>query len=80
MDIVTIVGIREMDFVSKDGSRVNGTQFFYEMESPGVEGFQTGKLFISAQARSTFGFLPRVGESVKVEYNRYGKPAAFEPL
>lgn len=80
MDIIEIVGLRQMDFVAQDGRPINGYQYFYLVDDPQVTGKMAGKLFISADAISSFGFLPKVGETVKAYYNRRGKVTAFEPV
>lgn len=80
MDIVQIVGKRRLNFAAKDGGQVDGTQYFYTMQDINTEGMATGKLFIPSKATTQFGFLPEVGDTVKVEYNRYGRPAAFEAV
>lgn len=80
MDIIEIVGLRKMSFTGQDGHQVEGMQFFYTMQDNNVEGKLAGKMFMSAAALSQCGFIPNVGEIVKVFYNRYGKPNAFEPM
>lgn len=80
MDIIEIVGIRQMNFVGKDGGKVEGYQYFYMMDDPQVQGKATGKLFVSVQLITSLGFVPKVGETVKAYYNRYGKISAFEPM
>lgn len=80
MDIVEIVGLRKMSFTSQDGQQVEGMNFYYLMEDDHVEGKVAGKFFMSTAVLSQVGFVPNVGETVKVFYNRYGKANAFEPM
>lgn len=80
MDVVEIVGLNRMDFVGQDGRKVDGITFYYLTEQRNVEGKVAGKFFLSSAALSQVGFVPSVGESVKLFYNRYGKVNAFEPM
>lgn len=80
MDIVEIVGLRKMSFPGQDGRQVEGMNFYYLMTDSNVEGKLAGKFFMSAAALSQVGFVPNVGETVKVFYNKYGKASAFEPM
>lgn len=80
MDIVEIVGIRKMSFMSQDGQQVDGMNFYYLMTDSNVEGKLAHKFFVSAAVLSRVGFVPNVGETVKIFYNRYGKVSAFEPM
>lgn len=80
MDIVEIVGLRKMSFTGQDGRLVEGMTFFYLTSQAQVEGKVAGKFFLSSAALSQVGFVPSVGETVKLYYNRYGKVNAFEPM
>lgn len=80
MDVVQIVGLRKMSFTSQDGQQVEGMNFYYLMDDSYVEGKIAGKFFMSTAVLSHVGFVPNVGETVKVFYNRYGKANAFEPM
>lgn len=80
MDVVQIVGLRRMSFTSQDGQQVEGMNFYYLMDDSHVEGKVAGKFFMSTAVLSQVGFVPKVGETVKVFYNRYGKANAFEPM
>lgn len=73
MEVMTIVGYRDMSFKGNDGSDVTGRQFFFTMKDPQVQGEMAGKFFLSAAALSHIGYIPGVGDEVEVYYNRYGK-------
>ncbi len=80
MDIINVVGTRGTSFTGSDGRQVNGCSFFYTMPDPHVTGVSTGKCFISEAKLDTLSIIPRVGDSVRVLYNRFGKVDDFLPL
>lgn len=73
MEVMTIVGWRDMSFKGNDGQPVQGRQFFFLMDDSQVTGQMAGKFFLSAQALTTVGYIPGVGDVVEVYYNRFGK-------
>ncbi len=80
MDIINIVGTRDSSFTAKDGRQVNGYSFFFTMVDPHVTGLLTGKCFVSTDKLDTLSVFPHVGDSVRVQYNRFGKVDDFLPL
>lgn len=79
MEVMTIVGFRDMSFKGNDGSQVNGRQFFFTMADPYVTGLTAGKFFLSAAALETVGYIPKPGDVVEVFYNRFGKVSQIRP-
>lgn len=78
MEVMTIVGFRDMSFKGNDGQEVTGRQFFFVMDDPQVQGQIAGKFFLSAAALATIGYVPAVGDVVVVYYNRYGKVSQIQ--
>lgn len=76
MEVMTIVGIRRVDFTDESGKRINGYSLYYTMEADGVIGLTAGKIFISAD-KAAGSPIPQPGEKVEVMYDRYGKPSKF---
>ena len=88
MDKLKIVGFLPMSFQGSDGGLVSGTKFFYvllDSQKRDLQGQETGFCFLSAQKLAAIGYMPKVGDTVLLYYNRYGKPDSFtliddEPL
>lgn len=80
MEIVTIVGMRDVKFTDKNDKVIDGMSFYFTMEVDGVVGVQTGKMFLSRERVNRLDRVPQVGEKVAVSYDRYGKPTEFRPV
>lgn len=78
MDIIRIIGRQAMAFKGQDGNDVQGTQYYYLESDSRVEGQKAGKFFLTASRLMHVGYVPQVGDAVKVYYNRFGKPDMFE--
>lgn len=76
MEIMKIVGIRHVDFTDDRGRNVKGYSLYYTMQSDGVEGEMTGKMFLSDEKVAIIR-LPPVGSTVEVLYDRYGRASKF---
>lgn len=80
MEVMTIVGYRDMSFKGNDGSDVTGRQFFFVMNDPQVQGQVAGKFFLSSAALGNIGYIPTIGDEVEVYYNRYGKVSQIRAI
>lgn len=71
---VKLLGARELDFSSNDGSPVKGIQLFISFPEEGVVGEMTEKLFV----RNGFA-LPacKPGDMLDISFNRKGKPESI---
>lgn len=76
MEIMTVVGIRRIDFTDESGKRINGYSIYYTMEADGVVGLTAGKLYLPVEKAANM-VIPQPGEKVEVMYDRYGKPVKF---
>lgn len=72
-----IIGIRDSSFEGKDGSEVNGTNFYltYPLEKGTGDGCE--RIFMTDEKLHNGDFIPQIGDEVSLEYNRYGKVAAI---
>lgn len=70
-----IIGIKKLDFTTKDGDVIKGQQLFLTspIEPDKGEGDETDKVFLSAEKLSTMAFKPKLYDEVTVIYNKYGK-------
>ena len=68
---VTILGVRKLDFLTKEGNPVKGRQVFIGFEANGVDGLQTEKVFLSDLK---FGNVDVVASAdYDIAYNLFGK-------
>lgn len=80
MEKMQIVGIRELNFKDDNGRQVEGTSLYYLMDDDRTIGKMAGKVFVSAQRRSSMSYFPTPGAEVVVNYDRYGRPVEFSPI
>lgn len=80
MEIIEVVGLREVNFKDDNGKLIEGTSVYYLIAADGVVGKMAGKMFISHVRKDSMDHFPSVGEKVAVSYDRYGKPTQFKPL
>lgn len=66
-----IVGIRNVKFQGNNG-QISGISLYYTEDAYGVEGKQTGKVFLSDNLLQRIE-CPHVGDFVEFQYNKYGK-------
>lgn len=78
MEIIEVVGLRNVDFTDSKNRHVAGTSIYFVIEDEGVVGKMTGKLFISRDRKVNTSYFPAVGDVVAVSYDRYGKPVDFK--
>ena len=73
MEILIIVGYKDMSFKGNDGNEVSGRKYYFTRTDPRVKGCETGNFFLTVSALNNVGYVPEVDEEVEVYYNRYGK-------
>lgn len=78
MEIIEVVGLRDVKFTDDNGRMVDGTSVFYVMSADGVVGKMSGKLFVSRDRRKQMVFFPEVGDTCAVSYDRHGKATEFK--
>lgn len=81
--LYTVLGYREMDFKSQDGSQVRGTQIFVSYKDRDVVGLSAGKVFLRRSLIDEMreqGKIIVPGCLVDVEYNERGKVASVRDI
>jgi hypothetical protein len=68
--LYNVVGHRYLDFKSKEGNHIQGTNLYVTHEVTGVSGLATDKLFVRAEIEIPKGL--DVGKRVSVNFNRNG--------
>lgn len=77
MEKIKIVGKRIVKFKDDSGRDVSGTSFYYLMDDDRIEGQLADKVFVSDNRLFNCRYVPKVGDTVYVTYDRYGKPFDF---
>lgn len=80
MEVWEVVGFRKVSFQDeKTNKNVNGYTLFLERrpEAESIEGMECQKLFFSSDYVS---YKPAVGDTVEIQYNRYGKIGAIKAI
>lgn len=74
-NVYTCVGYRLVSFKGSDGNQVEGTHFFFTYVDGHTIGQAVDKVFIPAKRLHDMSFVPDVGATCELFYNRYGKVA-----
>lgn len=75
MEIYTLVGMRDVDFKAQDGGQVTGWNFFFTYEDAHITGVGVEKVFIGNKTFNNLSFVPQIGGTCQLLYNKYGKVA-----
>lgn len=75
----TLVGTKNVDFKGSDGAQVSGVNLYFTYEDPGVEGVATERVFVHSNKFMKLSFIPKVGGSCDLRYNKYGKISDILP-
>lgn len=68
-----IVGMKDVNFETKEGQRMTGTKIYVTCEDEKVDGLMTDSFFLTQEKFPHAGDF-HVGDDIIVYYNRYGKP------
>lgn len=69
---VKLVGVRKLDFETKDG-RMKGTQLFFTYAEDGITGMATDKKFIQSEEVFTINPFDFIGKDIDIEFGRKDK-------
>lgn len=79
--IIEVVGLKKVNFTGNDGNKVEGINLYYTASGQsGVEGLETGKLFISNQRCKDLGLSRIDSGSYELFFNRYGKVDSLKQI
>lgn len=67
------VGFRHIDYVAKDGRKVEGYTLYFTEERDDVVGVSVFDAFVSVQTYISYFSHVEVGSTVELLYNRYAK-------
>lgn len=72
-----IVGIRPSSFKGDKGEQVSGVNIYLTEPLEHGEGLSTERVFLTDGKIANWTYKPRVGDEVRLEYNRFGKCAGM---
>lgn len=70
-----VIGFRRSSFKGNDGTEVSGVNLYLTEPNEKGEGLACDRIFVLDKYLSACGYVPKLGDEVRVEYNRYGKCA-----
>jgi len=68
-----VIGLKEVDFTTKDNQQISGCKLFCTLEDKTVDGTACESIFLSKKKLEELGYKPVVGDELHVSYNKYGK-------
>ncbi len=68
-----VIGFRKSSFRGDDGHDVSGINIYLTYPLDKGEGQGTDRVYLTDARLAECGYTPKVGDEVKVEYNRWGK-------
>ena len=72
-----VIGYRNSSFSGSDGSTVTGASIFLSYPLDNGVGEGCDRVFLTQARLNACGYSPKLGDEVRVEYNRYGKCSAL---
>ena len=73
-----IIGIRPSEFKGDGGDTITGKNIYLTYPLDKGEGFGSDRVFITDKKLQDWTYKPKVGDEVKLEYNRYGRCSGME--
>lgn len=68
-----VIGFRKSSFKGDDGSQVSGVNLYLTEKCEKGEGLSCERVYITDQRLNDCGYVPKLGDEVALEYNRWGK-------
>ena len=70
-----VIGFRKSSFKGNDGSEVSGINLYLTEPADKGEGLSCERVYVLDKYLNACGYVPKLGDEVRLEYNRYGKCA-----
>lgn len=77
--MATIIGVRSSSFKGNDGVQVTGKVIYFTEPLEKGEGFSAERVFLTTDKLLKCQYDPKVGDEVRIEYNRFGKCSGMYP-
>ncbi len=75
-----IIGIRPSSFKGEEGTTVSGKNFYFTEPLEKGEGLAADRAFVTDAKLNQWAYQPRVGDEVRLEYNRFGRISGMEKV
>lgn len=72
-----VIGFRKSSFKGDDGAQVSGVNLYLTEKCEKGEGQSCERVYITDQRLTACGYVPKLGDEVALEYNRWGKCSGF---
>ena len=70
-----VIGFRKSSFKGNDGTEVSGVNLYLTEPADKGEGLSCERVYVLDKYLNACGYVPKLGDAVRLEYNRYGKCA-----
>lgn len=77
--MATIIGMRSSSFQGNDGVQVTGKTIYYTEPLERGEGLSADRVFLTFEKLAKCAYDPKVGDEIRIEYNRYGRCSGIYP-
>lgn len=77
--MATIVGVRTSSFKGDKGETISGKTIYFTEPLEGGEGVSAERVFLTTEKLLKCQYDPKVGDDVRIEYNRYGRCSGIYP-
>lgn len=68
-----VIGFRRSSFKGTDGEPISGVNIYLTGPLDKGEGQMSDRVYLTDTRLAECGYTPKLGDEVKIEYNRYGK-------
>lgn len=76
---MTIIGFRPSSFKGDQGDTITGMNIYLSYPLDKGTGQGCERVFLTDAKLNRQGYVPQVGDEVRLEYNKYGKCSAVYP-
>ena len=77
--MATIIGVRSSSFKGNDGVEVTGKSIYITEPLEKGEGLSAERVFLTTEKLLKCQYDPKVGDEVRIEYNRFGRCSGIYP-
>lgn len=75
-----VIGIRPSSFKGDDGTQVSGKNIYLTEPLQNGEGLAADRVFVTDAKLRQWPYQPKVGDEVRLSYNRYGRCSGMEKV
>lgn len=74
---MNVIGYRKSEFTTPDNKTISGYNIYVSYPLDKGTGMGAERFFLTVDKLLACGYNPNIGDEIKVEYNRFGKPNAI---